>query len=379
MRGIERIPLGLGRELNEAAVRLPAIKVANEVLWVDPEMQIPFNLVVGQPCELSFFLFSDFRPSSTATFGKTFSLEIPPCPALFESRGALLGRVICQDNQGNLYRKIDLKGVGRILWDVENKQPLISGIIDANISCPRGLAEESWIDHDQDIEGKFRRLGIRTSRTIAIIKLKEIVDKKGKIISVEEAKKEGILAVKREPAIQVRAFRTKFRLENFFIHKIVPGLSSEQDIAIYYKDALQLVSQELGIAAQEFGYLAYLAWFAENLGTQVGTMHKAGYLHNYLSPHNITVDCSLVDFDSVTEPADLDPKGDVTNTVGSLDRLIDSISYINKYLISRGKENPKNHRRRFRIRKELYLKRFFEAYLQQYPTDIDAIISAWLR
>ena len=45
--------------------------------------------------------------------------------------------------------------------------------------------------------------------------------------------------------------------------------------------------------------MRYLFWFAETLGKNVGLLHAHHYSHNYLSPHNITLDARIVDLDSV--------------------------------------------------------------------------------
>jgi len=68
-----------------------------------------------------------------------------------------------------------------------------------------------------------------------------------------------------------------------------------------FEDAKSLVSQELGRGNNPLTDQEYLEWFAETLGKNVGLMHKNGWFHAGLSPHNITLDCSVCDFDTVKE------------------------------------------------------------------------------
>ena len=71
----------------------------------------------------------------------------------------------------------------------------------------------------------------------------------------------------------------------------------------------------------------YLEWFAETLGRQMAIIHSAGSYHNYLTPHNITLDCRVVDFDSIHEiskgKAGLKKiEGDIKEVSDTLSRLV---------------------------------------------------------
>ena len=60
-----------------------------------------------------------------------------------------------------------------------------------------------------------------------------------------------------------------------------------------------MVAQELGRDPNEFNEWEYLRWFSRTLAENVARMHKAGFIHGYLTGHNITLDCRIVDLDSV--------------------------------------------------------------------------------
>lgn len=59
----------------------------------------------------------------------------------------------------------------------------------------------------------FLSNGIRTNRVVAILGLKEIIDKEGNKISIEKAKEIGIISAEMCPVILVRAFNTKERID----------------------------------------------------------------------------------------------------------------------------------------------------------------------
>ena len=59
-----------------------------------------------------------------------------------------------------------------------------------------------------------------------------------------------------------------------------------------------MVSQELGYK-RTITDKEYFEWFAKTLGENVGIMHRNGWTHRYLSSHNVTLDCRIVDLDSV--------------------------------------------------------------------------------
>lgn len=113
----------------------------------------------------------------------------------------------------------------------------------------------------------------------------------GERISIKEAKQKGYLRRTDKPVVQMRAFGTRARIQDVNHRNL--------------EDARGLVARELSVETEAFSPQAYLEWFAETLGQQLAILHNAGYGHQYLSGHNITLDCRIVDLDSVfpLEPA----------------------------------------------------------------------------
>lgn len=92
------------------------------------------------------------------------------------------------------------------------------------------------------------------------------------------------------PTISLRVFPTKARIGDAARPELIKGV-------------IEIVSNELRLSS--FSRHDYATWFVRTLGSQVGRLHKLGYAHGYLTHHNITLDCRLVDFDSVKP---VDPK-----------------------------------------------------------------------
>ena len=132
----------------------------------------------------------------------------------------------------------------------------------------------------------FIKQGLRTHRALAIIRLDEIVVENGEKISVSKARKFGYIKYTTEPVIEVRAFGTKARIAD----------AKDQVLS---EDAKHIVAQELGKDPYNFSKEDYVQWFAQTLGKQVAIIHNAGFIHGYLTDHNITLDCRIVDLDSV--------------------------------------------------------------------------------
>lgn len=268
----QKLPIGLAQELEKQKETAEAVKVKNEVYWVNQEIEFPFKLEEGKECDLALMI--DFFKKAE----KTYPLETH----VSHGRTGILGRVIFRDKQGRLYRDIDLKGIG-----LKGGPPFE----DPGRTAPEGLADLSDILEDKRMAEEFLEKGIRTYRYNAIIKLKEILGKEGLPISIEEAKKQGLIYKEREPVIGIRDWGTRMRIEDTY-QRVYYGSPEVED-------AKKLVTQEFGFDSKKFTTKSYLEWFAKTLGTQVGLIHRNGWYHEYLSRHNITLDCRIVDLDSV--------------------------------------------------------------------------------
>ncbi|MCE9548996.1 hypothetical protein K8Q98_01205 [Candidatus Nomurabacteria bacterium] len=282
-KGVSKAPIGKGAELKATRETLPSVEVKNKVIWVNPSLDAPFNLKVGEPTRLGTFL-------SAKIPGDKLNLEVKN----YHGRSAMLGRVVFKEkttntNNPQIYRDIDLKGIGHVVltgWigPVQKRAKGEAG----------GILNKGAALQDMGISEIFHEYGIRTHRVIAIIELEEIVSEDKKV-SIADAKKLGMISEGSLPVVEVRAFGTQARL----MDAVNQSVSSEKR-NILIEDARLLVAEELGLDIEKFSRDDYAKWLVRTVGKNLGLMHQHGYVHKYLSMgHNITLDGCLVDFDSV--------------------------------------------------------------------------------
>lgn len=260
--------------------KLPVIEVKNEVVWVNNDVEMPFRFEEGKQSKIGVFL------TAPNELEPDFYVKVMDN----HFRSALLGKVIFRDKEGNLYRDVDIKGMGAINPESGN---LETEIIEKDAAkkfgrgkTPWGFLDWGYAETDRDMSEFFVNQGLRTHRALAIIRLDEIVVEEGEKISVSKARKLGYIKYTTEPVIEVRAFGTKARIADIGNKVLI-------------EDAKHMVAQELGEDLKNFSDEKYLKWFAQTLGKQVAIIHNAGFIHEYLTEHNIALDCRIVDLDSV--------------------------------------------------------------------------------
>lgn len=269
---------GLDVEVGE---KLPAVEVKNEVVWVNHNVEMPFNFEEEKSSKIGVFLTPEPSEKEAVFHVRVMDNHF---------RSALLGKVVFKDKEGNLYRDVDIKGMGPI-----NYTNLMVESIEAGSARKTGKGKTPWgfldwgyAETDRDMSELFIKQGLRTHRALAIIRLDEIIVENGEKMSVSKARKLGYIKYTTEPVIEVRAFGTKAR--------ITDGISP-----VLFEDAKHMVAQELGKDPNNFSNEDYFKWFAQTLGKQVAIIHDTGFTHGYLTDHNITLDCHIVDLDSVKE------------------------------------------------------------------------------
>jgi len=300
-------------------------KVDNKVIFTNDDVLFPLKMKEGEPSPLGIFaekVLSDEVKKAEQLSPEEKEKIVEVCEG--HKRSALLARAIFRDKEGRLYRDIDVKGIGMIEWRwLEGKG--LEAEISSRLGEPlgggrRGLLDENLAFYDMQMSEEFTKAGIRTSRVLGIIKLNELIKGREKISleSIEEARtrKRGIIDKEFSPVISVRAFGTKARISD--LGNLLEPVSRK---LLLMKDAQELVERELGkkfLSTEE-----YVEWFAKTLGKNVGLCHKNKWVHSYLTDHNITLDCRIVDLDSVVENKDSsDFKQDVSDALVSLiDRL----------------------------------------------------------
>ncbi|MBU6500307.1 MAG: hypothetical protein KGJ89_00550 [Patescibacteria group bacterium] len=280
MKNKENLPIGIGGDkLAEGRETLPAVEVKNVVEWVNPHLQLPFDLREGKPSKLGMFLTQEDYPEDG------YELEVHRQ----HKRSGIIGHVIFKDDEGRLYRDVDVKGIGYAFNDYYNPRLAVRPPVphERNKESTWGILDEGYARSDIDMSEKFLKAGIRTHRDIALIKLNEIIGSGGRRMGIKEAKEAGNLRSEDEPVVLVRAFGTRMRLEDAY------------DKRELIEDARLLVAQELGLDPKKFNTTDYLIWLTKTTAQNIARMHKHGWLHGYLSDHNITLDGRIVDLDSV--------------------------------------------------------------------------------
>ena len=283
---------------------LPAVEVRNEVVWVNDKVAMPFVFEEGKPSKLGVFLTPKPKEGEP-----TFSLGVMD----EHFRSANLGKVIFQDKENPKlqYRDVDLKGVGGTTLDKEGGveelrvEPLYS---DTRKVVPYGkgiwgIMNPYPAEYDRDMSELFIKKGLRTHRALAIIKLKELIDPEGNKISLKTAAERGYIKTSTKPVVEVRAFGVKSRINDVFRSN-----NKKEKVELLLKDAREMVAGELGKKLEGFSVLDYIDWFATTLGEQVAILHRNGYSHGFLTAHNITLDCRIVDLDSLESMEGKDDK-----------------------------------------------------------------------
>lgn len=303
----QRLPTGAGRREVPKEEKVPVVDIANEVIYVNPSFQssnniaslrlLPFRIAEGESTNLG--IFAGQLDSETTSANEQRTAE----GGRKHHRSLVLAQVLFKDAEGRLYRDVDAKGIGNVqersgelkAYPIEKGEPS-QGML--------GIFERSVAEKDASLAEEFISLGIRTYRVIAITKLKELVWGDGKY-SIEEAKISGIIPTESEPVISIRAFGTRDRIVDISSISEPPGNFNRR-----IDDARLMVAQELGRNPKEFGRKEYFHWFVETLAENVARMHRAHLIHGYLSEHNITLDCRIVDLDSVRPGSEI-PVSDI--------------------------------------------------------------------
>lgn len=251
----------------------PTIYVKNTVLWQNPDISAPFDLSIGKTCNLGVFLVESQSDNiDRLKLGVDY----------VHHRCGLLGRIKIGDTQGNIYRDIDLKGVGYVAFARNTDKIHVFNIRKRSEEDTWGIWRNDKALRERDITEFLAKRGVRTNRMIAIIELEEIALPNGELLTIKEAKKRGALREIEKPLIGVRAFRMRDRVRH----------QKKQDPSVFFA-AKEVVEEEKGLKLE---WNEYLFWMAATLGKNLGLIHKSGYWHGMPSQHNITLAGEIVDF-----------------------------------------------------------------------------------
>lgn len=252
--------------------KVPEVHVKNKVLWLNPNLQLPFDLTLGQNTPLGMFVVDPkFELPGSFHLG-TDSLH---------GRSGYLGRIMITDTKDNIYFDHDLKGIGYLNGNL-NENPTVSPIIIRDRDSTSGLWRLEKAQREVIITEDLITQGVRTYRIGALIGLEEIALPDGSKLSVTEAKSRGLMHPDETPVIGLRVYRFRERVGNLYGPR-----------ATMIIDAKNIVEKERGIT---LGWQEFLVWYSQTLGSNVAAMHKAGYWHGALDPHNVTLAAEIVDF-----------------------------------------------------------------------------------
>ena len=268
---------------------LPAIHLKNRVRWVNPKILVPplllpFGLQEGKSSKLALFL---DRQKSKVNLGVR----------LHHGRSADIGRSFFMDlDRKNIYRDIDIKGAGYIDLNPEAAASRSENLLAVRQWQPReedmysGLMDRNRAETESRIADELAEKGIRTQRTIAIIDLLELPiyeNDTTRLVPIQELKERHVLNEDFNPVIQMRAFGIKTRVADILSY--TNSTQSLKELA----DARLMDQYETSDRSD--GFSSYASWFAEQLGINIGKLHRAEYVHRRLTPHNLTLDCRFAD------------------------------------------------------------------------------------
>jgi hypothetical protein len=291
--GKSSYPIDRRKILEKNKEVLSAVEVKNHVVYVNPDIDSPFDLQQGKSTRLGIFLSSEQHDGDKA---RAVEVEVE------HGRSALLIRAIFGEKKKGegprqMFRDVDIKGGGWVIYRSIHGEivPQVGEImLEGNDKGTKGILNMSEARQNAHMSEMFQKLGIRTNRTVAIIALEELVYK-GEKISIEEARSKGLIAESMQPVLEVRAFGTHARLIDATSLR-----SSDIKKTAYVEDARLLVAQELGEDPAQFDMLRYAEWLAQTVGKNIGLMHKNRHVHKMLGlGHNITLDGCVVDFAAV--------------------------------------------------------------------------------
>jgi len=345
----EKFPIGEANKLGELSRErwyehlLLFSEVKNEVLEINPHVNISLPLEKGKSSPLGLFMEAAFEEKPKEIQQGKCVLEVLPG----HWRSAIICRTGFNDKEGRIYRDVDIKGIGSF-WRKGTEEGIrVWSYPGFPNPGGRGVGlldfDSAFLDYQMSEE--FLEAGIRTCRTIAIIELKELIISNHKF-SVKQAMEENLLLKNFRPVVEIRAFGTKARIED-----LEPGLF-EYENELLFKDAKKFVAQELGYK-KALSSEDYFIWFAKTLGANVALIHKNGWSHHNLRPHNITLDCRIVDLDTITQ---LTRKNEQS---ADFSQAKNSLSTLERFLNFRFREVI--------IKREIFEKYFEESYDAIFP------------
>lgn len=260
--------------------------------------------------------------------------------------------IVFSDQHGNIYTSINLKGNNLAEPSIEYTQSE-PGNVKIN-----GLQQDNALGRVIAASNLLRANHVETEWILKVMPPQEL-PLNGRIVTIPEFK-ENVKARHSEKArapfertklvITVRAMATSIRLMDL------------RNATIHLRKALKTVNSLRGIKHEgkidAWDYLE--SYLPQNLGRNLGTLHRLGLFHNYVTPHNITATGGIVDLDSVRglslgdrKPAQQEMGHDVIFAAKTLNELTYSVgpsvsfvttgtTFFANYMVARGWNPDKN-------------------------------------
>lgn len=285
---------------------LPVLNVDNVALWNNGNFTCRIGNALFKGYESGFGLMLTITPTQASRSYEKIGVRY----GHHRSGKFLHNEGPQKTRRGFCYEVINLKGIGRIKGDFTG---MFNIVTDTSLIVVPWDREEEKIYHDSgykeyvpsqtSVRGlldftdahadamwgeQLYALGVRTHRTVGIVGLKKLLTLEG-VKSVETLKKKGSLPAGFTPVVQVRAFGTDLRVSD------LRDASSEQKTE-FLQTALKMLEFEFG---KKMEIEEYLMWFARTLAKNMGLLHKSSIRHGSINPHNVTLDCRIVDHDSM--------------------------------------------------------------------------------
>lgn len=256
------------------------------------------------------------------------------------NRSVIWGSFNFRAFDGTLYRDIDIKGGGHTSYqealravedkgDIHHPEMLEPARIQRNDehATPNdywGLMSMKEATHDMRMAEELAKIGIKAVRGMTILRLKELFVPKEGLVPVSTLREE-IFTKKNptdihlerdfDPVLYVRAYGVRSRLNEYpsQLEKMIPKETLATRRAELVRDAMHFVAGEEGIPVEAFTLDRYLSWYATSLGKLLGRLHANGLSgHGNIcnskskerradDPANLTLDCRLVDLQTVAK------------------------------------------------------------------------------
>ena len=317
MESFPRPKIGKGPDAGQDRYAVRVEQVRNEVVRTNESFPDFRDLPQESLNDFAYFAVDSNAPETDTTTYADFR------PG--HNRSLLWSRSEFVDSDGTKFRDLNIKGTGYVRLDsfrvlhpkkeileprpIEERANFSGGPVEGY----SGLMSLEDATIDYEMGEKLAGLGIRASRGIAIIKLNEIYLPGEGMVSMDELHSGNPPRIREDfvPVVYVRAMGTDIRGNDFsdpspLVKRADPSWLREKNKSALL-DAVAMVESERGMEKGTLTLDAYTEWFAQTLGANIAKLHSNGLCHDSLTnneyndfmPQNVTLDCRIVDLDSV--------------------------------------------------------------------------------